>query len=134
MAAVMSPIRLTSAWEEINRVREKSLETFVEKLREQEGENLLSVILFGSVARGDAREDSDTDVFVLLKEGEKAELSDCDRVVGVAIDVDLEEGECRTHISPHVYSLKEYQKCAWIPLFDNIEEEGIVLYDVEIER
>ncbi|MDR3264408.1 MAG: nucleotidyltransferase domain-containing protein [Synergistaceae bacterium] len=130
MSVITAPIRLKSAWEEIDQVREKSLEAFVEKLKAQEGENLLRVVLFGSVARGDSREDSDTDVFVLLKEGEKAKPADCDRIVGVAVDVDLEEGECRTCISPIVYSLKEYRRNAWIPLFENIEEEGIVLYDV----
>jgi predicted nucleotidyltransferase len=134
MTTIMSSVRLKSAWEEIDRIREKSLEAFVEKLKEQEGDNLLRVVLFGSVARGDSREDSDTDVFVLLKEGEKADFADCDRIVSIAIDVDWEEGEYRTHLSPVVYSLKEYQKCAWVPLFGNIEREGIVLYAVESER
>lgn len=127
----MGDIRLESAFPEIDRIREKSLEAFVRKLIEREGGNLLRVTLFGSVARGDAREDSDTDVFVLLRKGERASLDDCDRVSDAATDTNLAEGECRTYISAMTYSLKEYQEYSWMPLFDDIKEEGVVLYAAE---
>ena len=131
MPAVISQVRLQSSWEEIDRIREKSLEAFTEKLKEREGDNLLRVILFGSVARGDSRKDSDLDVFVLVKKGESFELGE--RIVGVAVDVELEEGNCKAHISPFINTLKEYERGAkiGIPVFTSIEEEGIVLYDAE---
>ena len=122
---------MKSACEEIDRIREKSLAAFVEKLKEQEGDNLLRVVLFGSVARGDCRKDSDLDIFVLVKEGKHFELGE--RVIGVAVDVELEEGECLVHLSPFVKTWEEYSfgTRVGIPVFSAIEEEGIVLYDVE---
>ena len=48
-----------------------TLRELVLRLKEAEGENLLRVVLFGSMARGDFDEESDTDVFVLLKEGDE---------------------------------------------------------------
>ena len=60
---------------------QKAIGEFVRRLRGAEGDNLLRVVLFGSLARGEAREDSDVDVFVLLKEydrtgAEKAAIKD----------------------------------------------------------
>ena len=46
-------------------VAKDTLKEFVRRLEEAEGENLLRVVLFGSMARGDYDEESDTDVFVL---------------------------------------------------------------------
>jgi len=52
----------------------KALAEFVRRLHEAEGNNLLRVVLFGSMARGDFDEESDTDVFVLLREGNRPYL------------------------------------------------------------
>ena len=64
--------RLQEAFESLpflKPVVKDTLREFVRRLKEAEGENLLRVVLFGSMARGDFDEESDTDVFVLLKEG-----------------------------------------------------------------
>ena len=111
-------------------LREKALNAFLEKLKKQENENLWRVVLFGSVARGDSRADSDIDVFVLLKSGSK-ELEN--QIIDIATDVQLEEGECEVHISPFIYTLEEYQdrRSIGLPVFYNIDKEGIVLYDIK---
>jgi predicted nucleotidyltransferase len=85
---------------EISRLRGKALEVFLEKLQEQEGENLLRVVLFGSVARGDSEPDSDMDVFVLVKNGTRWELME--RIVDIAMDINLEAGESKVYISPFI--------------------------------
>lgn len=129
--SVAIPLRLKrTRHEDLDKIRGYTLETFIERLKEREGDNLLRVVLFGSVARGDACEDSDTDVFVLVRDGEGLEL--LDRIVDISVDVDLECGEYRTHLSPLAYGLREFdQKRHVVPLFWNIEKEGIVLYDTD---
>jgi len=59
-------------------------------LRKRFGDRVLQVTLFGSVARGEAAEDSDVDLLVLVREpltrGEQAEMSD------YSYDLDLAHG------------------------------------------
>ena len=81
------------------------------------------VILFGSRARGDAREDSDWDVLVLLNK-EHQDKDDHDLYsypfweLGWKIDA---------MIHPAVYTQKEWETKA-DPIFrNNVEREGIVL-------
>jgi predicted nucleotidyltransferase len=130
MFTAQKPIRLKNAFGEIGHLREKALEAFLENLQEQEGENLLRVVLFGSVARGDSESDSDIDVFVLVKNGTRWELME--RIVDLAMDTNLEEGESKVYISPFINTLEEYgyARAIGLPVYYNIDEEGIVLYDI----
>jgi predicted nucleotidyltransferase len=123
--------QLKDRWGEIDEIREKSIGTFLEKLKKQERDNLLRVVLFGSVARGDCRIDSDLDVFVLVKDGEHNELNI--RIVDLATTIDIREGECKTHLSPFIVTQKEYLRGMRIsePIFSFIEEEGVTLYDAQ---
>ena len=114
---------------EIAYLREKALSAFLEKLQKREGKNLLKVMLFGSVALGDSRPDSDIDVFVLVNNGTNMELTE--RIVEISVDADLEEGECKVHIAPFINTLEEYRdsRAFGVPVFYNIDEEGVILYD-----
>lgn len=47
--------------------RPACLDQAVEKMRAALGENLMGVVLYGSHARGEAREDSDVDLFVIAR-------------------------------------------------------------------
>ena len=126
MSKTLIPIRLKNAEDDIGRLRKTVLEIFVNRLTQHEQDNLLRVVLFGSVARGDSNPDSDIDVFILLKEG-TWELRN--RIIDVATDVALEEGECKTHISAFVNFKEKYEEDSWLPVFQFIREEGVVLYD-----
>ena len=127
--AVIAPIHLKHTRNrELDKIRERLLEAFLERLREREGNNLLRVVLFGSVARGYAGEDSDIDVLVLVKDGEGLDL--LDRIVEISVEADLEAGEYRTHLSPLAYGFEEFsEKQNNVPFFWHIEEDGVVLYD-----
>ena len=116
----------------LDEIRERLLYTFLERLQEQEGDNLLRVVLFGSVARGDAGDNSDVDVLVLVKEGEGLDL--LDRIVAISVEADIEAGEYRTHLSPLAYGLEEFtERRDVVPLLWNIEKDGVVLYDTTAE-
>ena len=132
--AVVAPVHLKLMHNngELDKIRERLLESFLERLQEREGDNLLRVVLFGSVARGDAKEDSDIDVLVLVKNGEGLDL--LDRIVEISVEADIEAGEFRTHLSPLAYGLVEFnEKRNAIPFFWQIEKDGIVIYDTTTE-
>jgi predicted nucleotidyltransferase len=130
MPGIASAIRLDSNCGEIDRIRERALGAFLERLKNLEGENLLRVVLFGSVARGDAQEDSDVDVFVLVEKGTRDEL---DRIVDIATDTNMDEGEYKIYLAPFIRNKEDYveSKRIKIPLYRAIDEEGIVLYDAQ---
>lgn len=58
---------------DINPLARKAIERFVSEVLARQGDNVLKIVLFGSVARGDDNEDSDIDVFLLLKKIHLAE-------------------------------------------------------------
>ena len=81
------------------------------------------VILFGSQARGDAGEESDWDILVLVDK-EKLEEADHDNYsyplfeLGWRIDA---------QIHPLLYTFKDWTARNFSPFFKNVEQEGIVL-------
>jgi uncharacterized protein len=81
------------------------------------------VILFGSRARGDAREDSDWDLLILLDKPQ-IEASDFDRISYPLYELGWQEGE---QFSPKLYTVKDWLKRSFTPFYKNIEKEGIVL-------
>jgi len=81
------------------------------------------VILFGSRARGDAREDSDWDLLILLDKPQ-IESSDFDKISYPLYELGWQEGE---QFSPKLYTVKEWLKRSFTPFYKNIEKEGIVL-------
>jgi len=51
----------------LNDKEKKIIGFFVKELKEKLGDNIVSIRLFGSKARGDFREGSDIDIFILVK-------------------------------------------------------------------
>jgi len=93
---------------------------------------LLQVILFGSVARGDDHEDSDIDVFVLLKDYDETgtvKVATKERILNIASAVE-EMNNHQVYISPFIRSEKTYLKNRRSSLiYFNIADEGILLYE-----
>lgn len=124
-----------------------TLKEFVLRLKEAEGENLLRVVLFGSMARGDFDEESDTDVFVLLKEGDEfqklMEVSDIcsDTSYDMAFDNPENSEQWYVLLSPLVETeqsiervIKGIPRWRLEPVFEAIREEGVTLFDVGSKR
>ena len=117
-----------SHFPDVDEIRERTLHELIARLRELEGDNLIRVILYGSVARGDTREDSDTDVFILLREEKKFTTSM--RICEMTAHIDMWTGECRTHITPHICSLEEFHdENRYHGFFKNLDKDGLILYD-----
>lgn len=81
------------------------------------------VILFGSQARGDAHEDSDWDVLILL---------DKDRVTSQDIDdytYPLRELGWNNNesINTILYTKKDWKRNSYTPFYKNVTQDGIML-------
>ncbi len=80
------------------------------------------VYLYGSRARGDARDLSDWDLLILLNRPDVPfdfETSFMDAFY----DIELETGQI---ITPLIYSKKDWnENHSYTPLFENIEKEGV---------
>jgi predicted nucleotidyltransferase len=85
------------------------------------GDRIERVVLFGSRARGDAREDSDYDVAVFLK-SLADRWQEVDRIVPLVTDILYQEGAF-IHAMPHRAGSYEDRT----PLMREIRREGIDL-------
>ena len=93
-------------------------EIFHQKLTTTMGYQI-QVILFGSQARGEASDESDIDVLVVLPDLEKSTL---DRVLEIAWEVGFEAGKVLSVI-PATH--KEMDILSATPFFKKVHEEGI---------
>ena len=83
------------------------------------------VILFGSQARGTAKEKSDWDILVILNK-DVLEPSDYDRITFPLTALGWDLGE---NISPVMYTEKEWEFNKMTPFYKNVQRDGIVLWD-----
>jgi len=79
------------------------------------------IILYGSRARGDANDDSDWDLLVLLDK-EKIEQSDYD---GICYDLTALGWRLGEMIIPVLYTKDEWKKNSFTPFYKNVVSEGI---------
>lgn len=104
------------------------IESYIKGLKDIYGDHLKQVILYGSYARGDYRDDSDIDIMLLV------DLSDIqikdyfdnlsDLTYDYFMDYDID-------ISPIAINNAHFAK--WVdcyPFYNNVSKEGVVLYDV----
>ncbi len=95
-------------------------------LQEVYHDKLKAVILYGSVARGTATDESDIDIMVLV-DGTDQELRFFeDRLSDVSTDISIKYFKVFSIID---ISYQEYT--AWMkisPFYRNVSEEGVVLY------
>jgi predicted nucleotidyltransferase len=101
----------------------EALEELASKLRLRFGPTLVSLRLFGSVARGESHEESDVDVAVVL---ERLDWDARRQVIDLATDIGLERG---LSISPTLFDRATWERyrAQERPLVMDIEREGIAL-------
>ena len=80
-------------------------------------------ILFGSRARGDARDDSDWDILILVDK-DRVGNDDYDNIAYPLVELGWTMGEC---ISPVMYTLKDWLKYSFSPFFHNVKKDGVEL-------
>ena len=108
-------------------------EKLFESIRHFYGERLISVVLFGSVARGTFNFFSDIDVLIIARElpqGRILRVREFEKVEEELIpllDELRREAGIQTEISPILKSPEEAQRGS--PLFLDMVEDGIILFD-----
>ena len=104
----------------------KTANAFAERARQQLGEAVHAVVLYGSVARRTAEEDSDIDVLVLSENGEAVR----DELVDISESLDFDNNYdtfvIATCLTPE--RLRELARGEF-PIARHILGEGVVLYD-----
>ena len=78
------------------------------------------IILFGSVARGEDKEDSDVDIMIISRD----KLKTKDNVIGKATDLLLDKG---TYISVKVISPQEFERLKNTHFIAQIEKDGVLI-------
>lgn len=80
-------------------------------------------ILYGSRARGDARDNSDWDILILLDK-DRLEQVDYDNVSYPFVLLGCEIG---AEINPILYTAKEWNAYRITPFYENVTRDGILL-------
>ncbi|MGC8673942.1 MAG: nucleotidyltransferase domain-containing protein [Thermoprotei archaeon] len=105
----------------------------VELLKERFGDDLISVVIFGSVARGDSRKDSDLDVLIVargLPEGklDRSKLFDeVEKGLGDELAATASSKGYSVAISPIIKTPEE--AAGFSPLYMDLTQDALILYD-----
>jgi predicted nucleotidyltransferase len=102
-----------------------ALTKFVAALREEYGQRLVAVVLFGSRARGDASADSDADVAVVLADGDWQAWRERRSLAALSYDILIETG---LDIQPWAFTATEWRAASdQLPLVRRAQQEGRTL-------
>ena len=101
---------------------ERILKEFKEEIQALYGSRLKTILLYGSWARGNAAEDSDIDVVVVLK-GDVTPGREIDRMIDIITEMNM---KYNTLISVFPVSETMYTRVK-SPLLLNIHKEGVPL-------
>ena len=98
---------------------------FLQDLKRILGEKLAKVIVYGSYARGDYRDNSDVDIMILVKMSDEEIRTVKNDIYDLAFDVEMSTG---IEISPVIKNEEQYEY--WVdtlPFYRNVRDEGVVV-------
>lgn len=105
-------------------IEQSTLDELVNGILDIIGKCVNSIILYGSVVRGTANNDSDVDIALIIN----APLSapDDDRLIDFIVDMNLKYGKVFSVIDITDSDYKKWQNI--IPFYKNVASEGLILW------
>lgn len=86
---------------------------------------LVSVVLYGSVARGTQTEESDIDIAVLIKKGQTSKMKS--QVTDLVVDLELEYNKVLSVLHIDYDKFKTWENI--MPFYKNVKKDGVVLWE-----
>ena len=105
---------------------------FSQELKRMLGSKLSKVIVYGSYARGDYRENSDVDVMILVKMSDDEIRQVKNDIYDLTFDIEMSMG---IDISPIIKNEEQYEY--WVdtlPFYKNVRKEGVVVGERKSNR
>jgi len=103
----------------------KTVEQLRNRLVRELGDKIDSIVLYGSVAKNTANEESDIDVLVVARDDE---IGLYDKISKIRTQVDLENNTLTALVYVTCEEIEHYVKLG-SPFMKNVSEEGVILYD-----
>ncbi len=103
----------------LDKRRQKAIDEFVKRATQAYGDRIRGITLFGSVARGTPRRDSDIDLLVVI---DKEDFRLRRGLTGLAFDIFMETGG---DLSVKVLSSQDFQARKTFSFLRNVLAEGI---------
>ena len=97
----------------------KAVDEFVKRIEKNHHDEIESIILFGSVARGEAREDSDIYILIIIK---KEDFKLRRLFIGTAFDIFMETGK---NISVKFIFYDDFQRRKNFSFLKNVITDGV---------
>ena len=105
--------------------RQEILQIFSRSVKMILGKSLTKIIVYGSYARGDYREDSDIDIMILTTLSDEEIEHVENKVFDLAFDLELEYGVV---INPILKNEESFRYCLGaVTFYDNVQKEGVVI-------
>lgn len=101
------------------------LEEYTKGIEKIFGDKLRQIILYGSQARGDANQNSDIDIMVLVEMSDMEIKEKMDELVELSFEFDM---NYNVVVSPIVNNVENFIK--WVkvvPFYKNVQKEGVIL-------
>lgn len=101
------------------------LNNYTVEIKKIFGNSLIKIILYGSYARGDNRQNSDIDIMILVSLSNEEIKMKMNELAEISFEYDINNN---INISPIVTNIEQYNRClSAVPFYRNIENEGVVL-------
>jgi len=98
----------------------------VEGLIDLFNDRLVSIILYGSVARGTDTDESDVDIAIILKDAKSQSVQG--KLVDFALDLDLKYDKVFSVIDIDYDEFLKWEDV--LPFYKNVKKDGVVLWKV----